>query len=108
MAEDRARQTRVQVQPLEEVVLRQEQHLQRQYGVDFDGQDPNFYWRGVVLRETNYYVWCCSDWNSGHHTRRKAKVENCVAKYSCLGVYYPWVQINAHRNGTFAITSGGT
>jgi hypothetical protein len=77
-------------------------------GVRFDGQDPNFHWKGIVLRETNYFIWCCGDWNSGHHSRRQGRVENCVLKHGCVGSFFPWAQINSHRDGTFAIRSGGT
>jgi hypothetical protein len=68
--------------------------------------DPNFYLR-EIYRSGWYYSYFSGIGNSGHYSRRGARVENCIFRYGCIGNTYPWVKIYAHGDGSWNAYWGG-
>lgn len=70
----------------------------------FSEVDPNFAIRSISLSPAGYfYTWCCSDSNSGHYARRQGKIENCILRYGCIGMYYA-KHVDDERRTAFDIT----
>jgi hypothetical protein len=65
-----------------------------------------FYFRGIVGSQNTYYNSSGSNSRSGHYSFRQAAIENCVLKYGCISMRYPWVKLWARAGGTFRWQTG--
>ena len=65
-----------------------------------------FHWyRGIKAKKDDYYDALYKP-KSGHYSFRQGEFENCVPKYGCISVTYPWVKIWVRGNGTFRWQKG--
>lgn len=59
--------------------------------------DPNFYYRGIVNQ------WDIpAQGSTAHDSMRQGQIDNCIAKYGCIGTSYPAVQIISYANGSYS------
>lgn len=61
--------------------------------------DPNFYYRGLTVNSKSPVP------TGTLYSTMQGKVENCIAKYGCIGVTYPYVQIRISGSGTVNYTA---
>lgn len=61
--------------------------------------DANFYYRGLIVNSKSALP------TSSLSSTMQGKVENCIAKYGCIGVTYPYVQIRISGGGAVSYTA---
>ncbi len=71
--------------------------------------DSEYYWRGMVNREFDYYDYGTDDGHpvSAYKYYRQGRFENCVMKYGCLGALYPANTLRSYYNGTWVWKTEG-
>ncbi len=64
--------------------------------------DPNFVYRGIINQNDSWgpaHRW--------HDSFRQGHVENCIARYGCIGSTYPFLEIRGTYDGRYSILRWG-
>ncbi len=70
-------------------------------GAYLSGVDPFFFWRGIIIDNTNYFSRYFGYSRSGYLHEKQGHFENCIVRYGCISNSYPHNLLHTYSNGTF-------